>query len=402
MNQTYYQLIDKIAQYSNVSRARFARILHLPIEHKAEGCIIYDQEGNKYLDCGGYGVFILGHRHPAVVCKVAEQLNALPMSSRILLNETLSQASEKLIKFCPDSLQYAFFTNSGAESVELGLKLARANGCQKIIAITGGYHGKTLGALSVTSRDVFRKPFMPLMDDVIFVERNNIKALKERFCSRKTAVILETIQGEGGVYSLDQEFVTAAKELCDKCRGLLIVDEIQTGLARTGYNWDIERYGVKPDVLLIGKGLSGGVIPCAALAATTEAFAPLNNDFILHSSTFGGSPVALAAATSTLDVLQDEAIYRKSRSLGEAIISTLREMASQYDIDIRGRGLLIGIDAKSPKKAGQLLINLLKAKLLANFTLGNTGTVRLTPSALMSSREVEWIYEACEFAFKRL
>ncbi len=402
MNKTYYQLIDKIARYSNVSRARFARLLHLPIEHKAEGCMIYDQEDNEYLDCGGYGVFILGHRHPAVVGKVVEQLNSLPMSSRTLLNELLSQASEKLIKFCPDPLQYAFFTNSGAESVELGLKLARANGCQKVIAIKGGYHGKTLGALSVTSRDVFRQPFMPLMDDVVFVERNNIKALKESFGLRKTAVILETIQGEGGVYSLDREFLVVAKALCEQDRGLLIIDEIQTGLARTGYNWDIEHYGITPDILLIGKGLSGGVIPCAALAATTEAFAPLNDDFILHSSTFGGSPVALAAAVSTLDVLQREAIYRKSRSLGETIIAILRGMASQYDIDIRGRGLLIGIDAKSPKKAGQLLINFFKAKLLVNFTLGNTGTVRLTPSALMSSKEVEWIYEACEFAFKRL
>ncbi|TMP44751.1 aspartate aminotransferase family protein [Pseudoalteromonas citrea] len=398
------ETLKALKSHSNRSKARLSSMMNLPIEHCAQGCEIVDTQGKTYLDCGGFGVFILGHRHPEVIHSVTEQLNMLPMSSRTLVNDTLAIASQKLADFSPASLEYTFFTNSGAESTELALKLARANGCNKIIALTGSYHGKTLGALSVTHRAAFRAPFEPLFDDVIFIERDDMTALSSCFENSQDtyAVILEPVQGEGGVYPLSVEFVRLVSELCKENNGLFIADEIQSGLARTGYDWAIEAYQVTPDIMLVGKGLSGGVIPCAAVVATEAAFEPLNKDFMLHSSTFGGSPIALAAAIKTLEILARDNISAKAKVIGDAIIEKLTPLAEPAGIVVRGKGLLIGLDAQTPARAGQLTLSLLQHNIITSHSLSNATTVRLTPSALLSLSQIEQLTTACAAAFSSL
>ncbi|MBE0370835.1 hypothetical protein PAUR_b0941 [Pseudoalteromonas aurantia 208] len=398
------ETLSMLRSHSNRSRAKLSSMMNLPIEHAAQGSEIIDTQGQTYLDCGGFGVFILGHRHPEVVESVVQQLNILPMSSRTLVNNTLAIASKKLADFCPETLDYTFFTNSGTESTELALKLARANGCNKVVAITGSYHGKTLGALSVTHRSAFRAPFEPLFDEVTFVARDDMTALSACFenDSDRVAVIIEPVQGEGGVYALSSEFVQLAKALCVAHDGLLIADEIQSGLARTGFDWAIEAHQVTPDMMLVGKGLSGGVVPCAALVATAATFEPLNKDFMLHSSTFGGSPIALAAAITTLDILKRDNIANKARTIGLKLVAALSPHATKAGVRVRGSGVLIGLDAQNPARAGQLTLALLQHKVITSHSLSNANTVRLTPSALLTEVQINQIITACIAAFSSL
>ncbi|KZN62875.1 hypothetical protein N473_18340 [Pseudoalteromonas luteoviolacea CPMOR-1] len=404
------ETLELLKAHSNRSKARLSSMMNLPIEHSAHGAEIVDENGKTYLDFGGFGVFILGHKHPQVVAAVKSQLDIMPMSSRTLVSPNLATASKKLIDICPDAIQYAFFTNSGAESTELGLKLARANGCTHIIAVTGSYHGKSLGALSVTHRDEFRTPFAPLFDNVEFVERDNVEALKAAFTKYKepVAFITEPVQGEGGVYALSYEFLHTAKQLCEQSKGLFICDEIQSGLARTGTMWAIDKHNIVPDVMLVGKGLSGGVIPCAAVVATEAAFAPLNKDFMLHSSTFGGSPIALSAAEATIDVLTSQNLAERSAYLGKEIVCKLNEIVKAHNetasqqIIIRGEGLLVGIDVGTPARAGQLTLSLLNQQILTSHSLSNASTVRLTPCAFLTDDQLAQLYTAFENAIDKI
>ncbi|MCF2856171.1 aminotransferase class III-fold pyridoxal phosphate-dependent enzyme [Pseudoalteromonas sp. SMS1] len=402
--------LEMLKAHSNRSKARLSSLMNLPIECTAQGAEIIDETGQSYVDFGGFGVFILGHRHAQVVSAVKAQIDCMPMSSRTLVNPVLASASKKLVDICPETLEYAFFTNSGAESTELALKLARANGCNHIIAVTGSYHGKSLGALSVTHRDAFRAPFMPLFNNVEFVERDNLEALQAAFerCDGKVAFIAEPVQGEGGVYTLGYEFLHKAKALCVQSQGLFICDEIQSGLARTGAMWAIDKFGITPDILLVGKGLSGGVVPCAAVVATERAFAPLNQDFMLHSSTFGGSPIALAAAEATIDVLIRDDVAKRAHTLGEQIASKLTHITEQFNqrhqssIEIRAEGLLIGIDVETPARAGQLTLSLLNQHILTSHSLSNASTVRLTPSAYLSEQQLTHLYDAYANALEKI
>ncbi|MDK1287728.1 aspartate aminotransferase family protein [Pseudoalteromonas umbrosa] len=404
------ETLELLKAHSNRSKARLSSMMSLPIEQSAHCAEIVDENGKTYLDFGGFGVFILGHKHPQVVAAVKSQIDIMPMSSRTLVSPNLASASKKLVDICPDPIQYAFFTNSGAESTELGLKLARANGCKHIIAVTGSYHGKSLGALSVTHRDEFRTPFAPLFDNVEFVERDNVVALKAAFAKHKdpVAFIAEPVQGEGGVYALSYEFLHTAKQLCEQSKGLFICDEIQSGLARTGSMWAIDKHNIVPDVMLVGKGLSGGVVPCAAVVATESAFAPLNKDFMLHSSTFGGSPIALAAAEATIDVLLKEQVAERVSKIGQNIVSKLKSIAAAHNnsasqqIIVRGEGLLIGIDVGTPARAGQLTLSLLHHNILTSHSLSNASTVRLTPCAFLADEQLTQLYTAFENAIDKI
>jgi putrescine aminotransferase len=398
------EVVDALKQHSNISKARLASFMQLPIEKSAIGCEIFDQNNTPYLDCGGYGVFILGHRHTEIITAVKAQLDKICLSSRTLISPELAETSKCLADFSPEGLDYCFFTNSGAESTELAIKLSRANGVKRLIALTGSYHGKTLGALAVTHREAFRQPFEPLDTDVVFINVNDELALEKAFnqSEQPTGMILEPIQGEGGVQILDVRFIQRAKKLCEQHNGLLIVDEIQSGMARTGVNWAIERSGVTPDIMLVGKGLSGGVIPCAAVVATKKAFSPLNKDFMLHSSTFGGSPIALAAAKATIEVLKRDKIAQRAEQLGRNIIAHLTPLADSAGIKIRGQGLLIGLDAGTPERAGMLTLKLLENKVITSHSLSQSHTVRLTPSALLNDHHLKWLFSACSKAFSAL
>ncbi len=318
------QTIARYRAHVSEGMAMLAELMEAHVEVRSEGTRIWDEAGTEYLDCGGYGVFILGHRYPRVVAAVRDQLDRHPMSSRVLLNGELAHAAEQLARVAPDGLEYVFFTNSGAEAAELAIKLARVNGRRRLISTHGGFHGKTNGALSVTGKAMFRDPFQPGLADVSFVAFDDVDALEaELAAGDRAAVILEPIQAEGGVIIPADGYLQAVRELCDRHGALLILDEVQTGLGRLGSWWGADRAGVVPDILLVGKGLSGGVVPVAAVVATPDAYRTISEDPLLHSSTYAGNPLAMSAASAAITALEEDDIIPRARALGARLLDEL-------------------------------------------------------------------------------
>jgi putrescine aminotransferase len=397
-------VLQRYGRYVNRSFARLARVMSLPLEVRSAGCLVYDETDKAYLDCGGYGVFIMGHCHPKVIEAVKRQLERHPLSTRSLLNATMVDAAENLLSVAPPGMGNVCFTNSGAESTELGIKLARMNGNRKLIAMQGGYHGKTLGALSVTARPQFQEPFQPLLPLVEFVPYADPAALETRLRvhGSEACVILEPVQGEGGAIVPPAGYLRQVDELCRHYGAFLILDEIQTGLGRLGAWWGADREGITPDVLLVGKALSGGAVPVAAVVATPEAFAPLNSDFILHSSTFAGNPLAMAAATAAVDVIREEELVTRARELGELILSNVRKILAttcpELIVDVRGLGLLMGIEFKSSDLAGEFMMKLLEHHVIVSHSLNTHRVMRLTPPALLTDAQCDWLFNAVQAA----
>ncbi len=236
-------------RHVNRSLAALADLLDAPLEVASQGCHVYDPDGTAYLDCGGYAVFLLGHRHPRVVAAVRRQLDTHPLATRLLPSPPLADAAQTLAAAAPAGLDHVFLTNSGSEATELGLKLARLAGRTRIVSATGGFHGKTLGALSISGREQYRTPFAPLLPDVERVPYGDTAALAAALAtdSRRTCVVLEPVQGEGGVVVPPPGYLAEARRLCTATGALLMADEIQTGLGRLGRWWGVDGERVVPD-----------------------------------------------------------------------------------------------------------------------------------------------------------
>ena len=396
-------VLRRYSDHVNTSLARLSRLIGSPVEVRSAGTKVYGENGEAYLDCGGFGVFLLGHRHPVVIRAVRNALDSQPLSTRLFLNPQLAEAASLLSGVAPAGLDYVFFTNSGAEATEVGLKLARMSGRKRVVAMHGGFHGKTLGALSVTGRAQYRDPFAPMLPGVEFVPFGDLAALRAAVGDdgRRTAVLLEPVQAEGGVILPPPGYVRAVREYCTAVGACLILDEIQSGLGRLGSWWGADIAGISPDILLVGKILGGGVMPVGAVVATAEMFGPLNDDPLLHSSTFAGSPIATAAATATIRVLGEEAIIERSRLLGPQVLElahhAVRRCAGLVN-EVRGQGLLIGIDFVSGEAATEFMIGLLDQHVIPSYSLNSTNVLRLTPPALLDSDDLDWLSRALEGA----
>jgi len=401
-------VLGRYTAHVNTSMASLSRLVGAPVEVTSAGTKVTDETGERYLDCGGYGVFLLGHRHPAVVDAVRRQLEDNPLATRLFLNPQLADASAALASVTPPGLDYVFLTNSGAEATEVGLKLARLAGHTRVIAMHGGFHGKTLGALSVTGRPGYREPFEPLLPDVSFVRYGDLAELDAALGTdgARTCVILEPVQAEGGVIVPPAGYLSRVRELCTARRAMLIVDEIQTGLGRLGFWWGGDAEGVAPDVLLSGKILGGGVVPVGAVAATAAAFAPLNRDPLLHSSTFAGNPLAAAAVSATIATIRTERIVERSRDLGPAILAMAADAVLAYCPqlvrEVRGRGLLIGIEFLASEHAANFLIALLERHVIASYSLNSHAVLRLTPPAILDAADLDWLGTALAEAAREL
>jgi len=393
-------VLDQYRRHVNRGFARLAEFMAVPVEVRSAGSVVFDAAGDAYLDCGGYGVFIHGHCHPVVVQAVREQLERNPLSTRVLLNPQMAAAAASLVGVSPVGLEYALFTNSGAEATEAGLKLARLNGKRRIIATRNGFHGKTLGALSVTGRPRYQEPFAPFLFQVSFVPFGDPDAVREALATdgQECALIVEPVQGEGGVNVPPDGYLRELREMCNRSGALLILDEIQTGLGRLGAWWGADRENVVPDVLLVGKGLSGGVVPVAAAVATSAVFEPLNRDPLLHSSTFAGSPLAMAAAQASIAVIRDEGLVERSRVLGDSLLRNVRQILLNtcpgQVRDVRGLGLLIGMEFTADDVAGDFMLELIHRKVLVSHSLNSNSVVRLTPPAILTDLQVEWLLDA--------
>lgn len=401
-------VIDQYRKHVNRGFATLASISGAPVEVRSAGPFVFDEDGSRYLDCGGYGVFLLGHGHPRVVGAVAQQLYRHPLSARGILDPCLARACTAIADIAPPDMPYVSLTNSGAEATELALKLARAGGFRRLIAMKNGFHGKTLGALSVTGRDRFRSPALPLLPDVSFVAFGDELALETELLrsSRPAAVILEPVQGEGGVVLPPAGYLRRARELCTTNGALLIVDEIQTGLGRIGTWWGCQQEGIKPDLLLTGKILSGGVVPVGAVISSAEVFEVMNVDPLLHSSTFSGNPLAAVAATETIAVIQDERLIERSARIGAELLRDCAGLVSQLSPEaipsVRGRGMLIGLECRDPSVAADLLRRLMERRILVSYSLNAGSVVRLTPPATFTDANIDFLLSGLQGSLTQL
>lgn len=401
-------VLEQYQRHVNKGVAKLAKFANLPLEVRSEGTRVYNQDGEAFLDCGGFSVFLLGHRHPAVIAAVKAQLDRHPMTTRVMLSPELAAGAEALARVAPDGLDYVCFTNSGAEAVEVGLKLARLNGRRRLIASEGGFHGKTLGALSVTGRAKYQTPFLPLLPDVTFVPYGDASALERALGegSGDACVIIEPIQGENGVIVPPVGYLRDVRRLTSTRNALLVLDEIQTGLGRLGVLWGGDREGIVPDILLAGKVLSGGVIPVGAVITSAALYAGLNSDPFLHTSTYAGNPLAMAAVTATLATIANEDIVNRAGALGGRLLQSLQQIVADrcpsLVVDVRGVGLLIGVEFAQDHVAGDFIFELLQRKIVLSNSLNTARVARLTPPAILSESDITWLLGAIDEAASAL
>ena len=382
------------------------------IEWEDSGTGFTDLRGRKYIDClGGYGVYNLGHRHPQVVEAVRNQLERQALHSQELLDPLRAMLSKLLEMITPGRLKYSFFTNSGTESIEGALKLARLHTERTgIIAAVGGYHGKSLGALSATGKAEIRRPYLPLMPYFQHVPFGDADMLKKTMAASHSvgheiaAVILEPIQGEGGVIVPPDDYLAQVREICDDFEALLIIDEVQTGMGRTGMLFAFEHYGVVPDILCLGKAFGGGVMPIGAFVSTEEIWQKMIPDPFLHSTTFGGNPLSCAAAIAGIKVIFDEGLIEQAAEKGNYILPRLQRIARKYPVikAVRGKGLLIGLEFADNVTGYSIARALFENGILVAGTLNNAAAIRIEPPLTISIDEIDQVLEVLEKVTKRV
>lgn len=392
-------LDEKYALHVNRSIPTLLKFMGIEAaEALAEGVYLYDANGKRYLDClGGFGVFNLGHRRPEVVAAVKAQLDQMPLSAKVFLQKPLADLSEALTEVLPGRPAFSFVVNSGAEAVEGALKLARLyTGRPNFVAALRSFHGKTFGALSATGRDLFRAPFQPLLPGFSHVPYGDTEAVRAAVDENTAAVILEPIQGEGGVIIPPDGYLAEVKKICEAQKSLLILDEVQTGFGRTGTLFAAERDAVAPDITVTAKALGGGVMPVGAFSASEKIWEPYQKYPYLHTSTFGGNPLACAAALTTIQILRKEFVSYHVKEKGERFLRHLCELQRLYPdlvADVRGRGLMIGMEFKNEAMGGWFMTECLQRGLLIAYTLNNPQTVRFEPPLVISEDEIDMAAE---------
>ncbi|HXM18473.1 MAG TPA: aspartate aminotransferase family protein [Candidatus Tumulicola sp.] len=381
-------------EFINPPLARFMKMAGAPVEVRARGCRVWDHTGKSYLDfCGGYGVFTLGYMHPRVVAAVKAQLEDMALSSRVFFNAKQAALAKALADLAPGDLKISFFSNSGTEAVEAALKLARLSTKRtKLVATHNAYHGKTMGSLTATGRDLFKDSFKPLVPQFEHVDFGDLDAL-DAALPGAAAFIVEPIQCEGGVIVPPDGYLRGVRDLCDKHGALFIADEVQTGLGRTGYLWGVDYEKVVPDVIAAAKGLSGGVIPIGATISKPDVWMnAFGKSPLIHTSTFGGNPLACTAGLAALEVLLEERLAERSRVLGERLlVASTKLMTRHPDViaQTRGRGLVVGLELTDEGYGGAIIPECLKLGLMVAYTLNQQRVIRLEPPLVVTETEID-------------
>ena len=397
--------VSRYEKYVNPGMVQLLKFMGLEsVEEEAEGCFVTDIDGVRYLDClGGPGVFTTGHRHPRIIAALKAQADKMPLSSHILMDPVMAELAERVAQITPGDLQYSFFCNSGAEAVEGALKAARMHtGRPGYVACHGAFHGKTFGALSASGRDVYKTPFLPLVPGFAHVPFDDPDALSAAVDETTAAVILEPIQCEGGIRVPSDGYLTAAREICDRAGALLIIDEIQTGLGRTGRMWACDWDAVTPDIITLGKAIGGGVMPMGAFVARPAIWDIFAENPYIHTSTFGGNPLACAVALESLRVLEDEDLVSCCAQRGDQLLAGARALGEEFPdlvTDVRGRGLLVGIEFPDSDIGGLVISGLVQHKILSAFSMNNPEVLRLEPPAVITELQIAQVIEALRAAF---
>jgi acetylornithine/N-succinyldiaminopimelate aminotransferase len=369
---------------------------------RGEGVYLYDGAGKRYVDfLSGIGVNALGHAHPAVVKTIEEQAGKLVHISNLFFHQYQASLAEKLTKI--SGLDRAFFCNSGTEAWEGALKLARAYGQHiapkgtkpktKFLVMENSFHGRTYGALSTTGQKKYRAPFAPLVPGVTFVKFNNVADLKKKFNDSVVAIGLETVQGEGGVQPVSAEFLAAARELTSNSGALLILDEIQCGLGRTGKYFAYQHYGVTPDIVTVAKPLAAG-LPLGAILTTNGVAAAFHPG--MHGTTFGGGPLACATAETFVSILTGSGMLRHVAELGAYFQEKLTELKSKHKVikEIRGLGLMVAAELKSADVAKAVMKQMLERGIIINRT--HDKVLRFLPPYIIEREHIDEVVAALD------
>ena len=357
---------------------------------KGKGTRVWDTAGKEYIDCmGGYGVALVGHCNDRVVNAIKRQAEILITAHMSTYNDTRLRFMEKIASVAPPSLNKIFFANSGAESVEAALKFARKySGRHGVIAMNGGYHGKTFGALSVTHSEKYRKSFMPLLDGVKFVPYSDPSLLEEVIDDTIGCVILEPIQGETGIIVPPDDLLPKIREICNRRNLVLIFDEIQSGLGRTGKMWAGQNWNTTPDIMCLAKGIAGG-IPMGLVLAKQEIMDTMKLGE--HSSTFGGSPIACAAGTATMEALIDDKLIDNAAKMGVHFKEGLNRLQEKHKIirQVRGIGMMLGVELRFDVK--DILFDGIRRGVLILYSGRNI--LRLLPPLVMDETTVSRVVD---------
>jgi len=356
---------------------------------RGKGALLYDEAGTEYIDCvGGIGVASLGHAHPKIVAAIQNQAASLITCPHILYNDVRSKMLKKLVEITPASLTRAFLCNSGSEAVEAALKFARLHtGRTNFVTAMRGFHGRTMGAVSATFTKKYRESFEPLIPGFSYVPLNKIDRLDAAIDENTAAVMLELVQGEGGVNPIQADYIAAARKLCDERGALLIIDEIQTGFCRTGKMFACEHYDLQPDMMTLAKALGGGV-PIGA----TMINADIKIDPGLHGSTFGGNPLACAAALAAMETYENDNLAQRAQEMGDYFESLLMAKPLSQVRAVRRLGLMIGIEIKH--KVQDVLAELLERHII---TLpAGPNVIRLLPPLVIEKQQLDRVVEVLQ------
>lgn len=365
---------------------------------RGKGAKVWDINGREYIDCmAGYGVAIVGHCNDRVINAIKEQVEKLLICHPSCYNDTRLKFLKKLMSVAPNGLDRVFLCNSGAEAIEASIKIARKyKGKHGMIAMVGSFHGKTMGALSLTYAPKYRKSFEPLLNNIRFVPFGSIDKLEESIDDSIAAIVIEPIQGEGGINVPPDDYLPNVRRLCDKHGILLIFDEIQAGLGRTGKLWAGENWNVVPDIMCLAKGIAGGV-PMGAVLAKHQFMDALSIGE--HSSTFGGNPLASAAGHATLEALISDGLVDNAYKMGRIFKDGLLSIKERYKIirDVRGLGLMLGIELRFDVK--NVLLDGIEHNLLMLYSGKNV--IRLLPPLVIDESIVNDVLKTIEIVMER-
>jgi putrescine aminotransferase len=377
------------------------------LEWIGQGSVFDDILGRRFIDClGGYGIYSAGIKHPKIVKAVADQLQRMPLSSQELLDPLRGALAKLLGEISPGDLQYCFFINNGTDAVEGALKLARIyTGRTNFISSLRGFHGKSCGALSLMGKWEYREPFLPLLPGIQFVEFGDADAVEDELYKADAtghgvaAVIMEPVQGEAGAIVPPNDFWPRVRKACDEYGALLIADEVQTGLGRTGKMFGVEHWKTVPDVMCLGKALGGGVMPLSAFISTPKIWQKLESNPFIHTSTFGGNPLACAAGIAAINVTIEEDLPGQAYRKGRYLLGELIALQVRYDRlikEARGKGLLLGLEFANTEVGYKVVAGLFKRGILVAGTLTNSKAVRLEPALNMPDKMLDEILDKLE------
>lgn len=404
--------VNNFAQYYNSGFIEYRKSVaeagdYAAVEWTGRGATFRDALGRTYIDClGGFGLFNLGWAHPRVVGAVQAQLQKSPLPTQELLDPLRGMLAHLLAEITPGDIQYSFFVSSGTEAVEGAMKLAklytRKNG---FIAAVRGFHGKTAGALALTGKAIFRRPALTPQNNVFHVPYGDAHAIEQQLHIARevgndiAAVVMEPVQGEAGAIVPPDDFWPRLRQICNEYEVLLIADEVQTGMGRTGKLWGVENWNVTPDIIATAKALGGGVMPVGAFMSTPEIWSVMNSNPFIHTSTTGGNPLACAAAIAAINVTLEERLPEQAARKGSYFLRQLKEIAARNDdiyTDVTGKGLLIGQHFVNDEIGYAVSSGLFKRGVLISGTLNNSRVIRVEPPLVITREEIDAVVDRLE------